>query len=533
MEALDILLLLLPVIILMIFPVLMLVIRLRKGKFAYFWLVAALGALLPFPLTFALRFRIPTVLPFGMWEPETLFPITPSLLVDPVSWPFAFALAALALAVILTDVARAPEADWLAWAGGLGLTALGILAVLSGNFFTLLLGWAAIDLVELVLLIHQVQQSQIRERVIIVFTARVAGLMVLIWGGMIAASDDPTSVLSFDHISPTVSVLLLTAAGLRLGVFPLHLPFFEGMPMRRGLGTLIRLIPVAASLVLLPRTAAFGVPADWETPLLAFTSLAAIYGSVAWINAENALDGRPFWILGAAALAVASAIRGQPAAALAWSIAGLFAGGQIFLISARHPRLFLVTALSVLVFSALPFTPTWQGLRLYTAPFTPFALVFVFAHTLLIAGYIRHAVRAGAPLSGVERWVWVIYPLGLALLPISHFAILYWDWFRPLPGATAYPPVLASWPGLVALALAGAILYWRGRGIHAPQRVIAGIRRVLSLSWFYRFLWTVYTAFSRLVGLLNLIFEGEGGILWTLLLLVLLYSLLVQQGPGS
>ncbi len=533
MEALDIFLILLPVIILMIFPVLMLVIRLRKGKFAYFWLVAALGALLPFPLAFALRFRIPAMIPFGVWQPEMLFPIAPALLLDAVSWPFAFALAALALAVILTDVARAPEADWLAWAGGLGLTALGILAVLSGNFFTLLLGWAAIDLVELILLIHQVHQSQIRERVIIVFTARAAGLFVLIWGGMIAASENPASTLSFDLISPTVSVLLLIAAGLRLGVFPLHLPFFEGLPMRRGLGTLIRLIPVAASLVLLPRTAAFGVPADWQVPLLALTCLAAIYGSVAWINAENALDGRPFWILGAAALAVASAIRGQPAAALAWSIAALFAGGQIFLISARHPRLFWVTALSVLDFSALPFTPTWQGLRLYTAPFTPIAIIFLFAHTLLIAGFIRHAVRAGAPLSGVERWVWVIYPLGLALLPISHFAILYWNWFRPLPGATAYPPVLASWPGLAALALAAIILYWRRRGIQSPDRVVAAFRRALSLSWFYRFLWAVYKGFARLVGLLNLIFEGEGGILWTLLLLALLVSLLVQQGLGS
>lgn len=528
----------LPIALFILFPLILLGIRLRRPRFAYFWLVAALGVLIAWPVVLALRFTIPSQTALGSWQPEVLFPVSPLLLVDEISWPFALALASLAVAVILTDVARASEADWLAWASSLALTALGLFSVLAGNLLSLALGWAAIDLVELVVLLLQVNQSTVRERIIGSFVPRAMGILVLVAAGLISTQQSPLDPLSFASVSPEVGVLLLIAAGLRLGVFPLHQPFVEGdSPGRRGLGTLLRLIPVGGSLVLLPRTAMAGVPSSWSGILLALTGIAGLYAAVTWLNARDELDGRPFWILGVSALSVASAIRGLPAASLAWGTAALLSGSFVFLMTARHRRLVPVIALGLSAFSGLPYTPSWQGVALFTAHQSilpvPLALVFLPIHALLLAGILRHSLRAGQPLAGVERWVWVIYPFGLAFLPLTQFAILFWNLTHPSDLAGAFPDLLATWPALASLVIFAALITWARRGIQVPSLLVRGFETIFSFNWLYRLLWSGYHLLGRGLNLVSLVFEGEGGFLWTLLLLVLLLSLIAGGNLGG
>jgi hypothetical protein len=71
--------------------------------------------------------------------------------------------------------------------------------------------------------------------------------------------------------------------------------------------------------------------------------------------------------------------------------------------------------------TTLPLTPTWEGGLLFTAPSSIWMVMFLVGLVLLLMGYLRHTLRPGPGLEGVERWVWLIYPLGLALLPVSHF----------------------------------------------------------------------------------------------------------------
>lgn len=516
-----------PILILLATPLLMLVIQRSRPRFAYFWLVAAGGTLLAWPLVLLMRLSLPLEIPLMTWQPAEFFPFSPVLLADTISWPFALALATLVLAVILTDVARAAEADWLAWASSMAITALGILAVMAGNILTLLMTWAIIDLVELVILLKQVLNSPVRERVVVAFTGRAAGIMLVIWAGVVARSSGEG--LTFTTISPQISGYFLLAAGLRLGVLPLHLPFLQELPLRRGLGTLLRMVPVAASLVLLVRSAAAGVPAVLVPYLLFLTGLAALYGGLAWVSASDELDGRPFWILGLAALAVVSAVRAQPAASLAWGIALLLPGGLLFLISARHRYLLPLILSGLLGISVLPYTPAWQGVRLYTAPYSLLLVIFLLAQALLLAGYLRHALRPGPGMIGAERWTLVIYPLGLALLPVAHFIIFWSSMQEPTGNLDALPALSESWPGLVVFALAGLLAARSRRSPLMPAALIASLRLFFSFGWLYRLLWRAYHALGRLIGFFNLVLEGEGGILWTLLLLTLLLSLLVQR----
>jgi hypothetical protein len=504
----------------------MLFLRWLRPRFAYFWLVAAFGALLTWLFTFYLRSQIPTEFTMVNWGPLELIPVSPFLRLDEISWTFIITLVTLALAGVLTDVVRAEGAHWTAWAGSLAISALGIFAVMAGNTLTLLLAWAAIDLAEFSFLIIQILQSAIRERIVLAFSARVAGIMLLIAAGISAQVSG--GGLNFNTITPLTNLLFILAAGLRLGVLPLHVPFLEDTHLRQGLGTILRLVPAAAGLVLLVRVAPMGVPITWLPFLNLLTGLAALYAGISWLNAPNELDGRPFWILGGASLAVAATLVAQPDASLAWGITTLLAGGLIFLTSVHHQRLLPLPLLGVLATSMLPFTPTWTAIRLYNSGFKVISVVFLLAQSLLLVGYLRHALRQTPRSGGFERWVWLIYPLGLALLPAVLYLVAFWN--GSMPGGLQ--DLMQAWPTVVLLFLSGVLITaWR-RGLRLPSSLVTSLQKFFSFDWFYRLVWGVYQQLSRVVAFLNLIQEGEGGILWTLLLLTLLLSLLVERGLG-
>jgi hypothetical protein len=522
------LLLALPVLLLLLFALVLLTLRIVQPKFSYFWLIAALGALSAWPVQLISRVVIPAQINLSVWQAGDYFSSSPGLLLDEISWPFALGLVSLVLAVILTDVARAAEADWLAWASSLTITALGLVAVLAGNPLTLMLAWAALDLVEVLILLSETLKSSIREQIIIAYATRIAGITFL----LIATISSSASglPLSFEAIPTAASLYLLLAAGLRLGVLPIHLPLFEALSLRRGLGTLLNLVPAATSLMLLARTATIGAEPVLAPYLLALAGLAGLYAGLSWLTAADELDGRPFWILGLASLAFASAIRSQPAATLAWGITTLLSGGLIFLLSARHRLLYLVAGLGFLGILGLPYLPSWQTAGLYRPPFNFLLVIFMITQAMFAAGYLRHLVRPGDRLAGVERWVWVIYPWGLVILPLTHILLTIWRLRQP---GAELPNLATSWPSLlIVMIIAGFGLLYR-RGFQVPIRLTQVFQRTLSLHWLYRFVWRLYRLGARFVAFINLILEGEGGILWTLLLLVILLSLLAQQQLGG
>jgi hypothetical protein len=525
-------LILISISLLLLAPLSMLGIRLFKPDFVYHWLIAVGGTFVAWLLILFTSIYLPQAIPLASYKPDALFPSWPMLLIDRLSWPFAVALGTLVFAVILADVSRAPEADWSTWSGCLILAALGLFTTLAGNPLTLLMGWMAIDIVELLILFAQVKESNVRERVMIAFTARVLGSVLLMVAGVITRAVTGEA-LTFAVIPPSAGLFLLLAAGLRLGVLPFHLPFLHDLPLRRSLGTMTRLVPAAAALVLLARTATADQISPLSSILLGLTGLAAVYSGITWMLAKDELEGRQAWILGMASLAMASAIRMQPTASLAWGIAAIFSGGLIFLSAIRDRRLLWITLLGVWGISGLPYSPTWNGIRLFIAPFQPLMLVFFIAQVFFIVGYVHHTLTPRIRTADVERWVWLIYPLGLILLPTAH--IMFGIWTNP--GIVGVPMPL-WWVGAISLTAAAFFLWADWRAARNQQdllllpAVITFFGNVFSLNWAYRLLWSIYRFLSRPVAFINEVLEGEGGVLWAFLVLVLLLLWLMNRGGG-
>jgi len=145
-----------------------------------------------------------------------------------------------------------------------------------------------------------------------------------------------------------------------------------------------------------------------------------------------------------------------------------------------------------------------------------------------VAGYIRHLFNSGeAEYSGLPIWAQTAYPVGLAILVITALLAGFWGW----PGALK----IGFWPAAVGLAVMGIIASlatWRFRHLAGPISLssILPSSQVSTIGGLANFLgstfWFFYRLFSRILGLIADLLEGDGGLLWTLLLLVLIFTLL-------
>jgi len=514
-----------PIIILCLTVLVMLVVRLLRAEFAYHWLIATIGAFIAWPLTFILGTQLPRTAALIIWEPESIFPASPVLIMDQISWPYAVGVVTLILVMMMTDVARASESMWSDWAAGLLLGALGVFAVIAGNPLTLLMAWAAIDLVELFVLFVQPVPAEMRERLVVAYSIRIfaSGLLLVV----VLLNDSLGLDWSVDNFSTQSAVLLLLAVGLRVGVLPAYMPLMKRSASRRGLGTIVLLVSAAACLVLLNRTSLIVQESTLINILLIIVGVIAIYAATAWVFAEDELSGAPAWVLGMASLSAAAAMLAQPAASQAWGITVLLAGGLIFFTSVLERRMSWLLIFGLIGISSLPLTPTWNGALMYSSPFKPVMVIFIIVQVVLVVGFLRHILRPRPGLSGVERWVWLIYPLGLAILPVVHFLYGWWAFIGFGTLTTS-----SWWLGLVIVLLTGLVVGLVRFGPRVSIQRTGVLKEFFSMQWFYRLMWGVFGVIENIIRFITTILEGEGGLLWAFLMLVILFMTFVALFGG-
>ncbi len=512
--------------ILLLTAVTLVALRIIIPGFRYNWLFAVAGALFAWLSVPIWQLQLPISLQFAGWQPATIFSQTPTFIADSTSWLFVFSLVTLCFAIIITTVVRARFPSPISWSGTLILTALGMLSVVADNPLTLVLVWAAIDLVELAVQIWYSEDPKLSERVVIAFASRAAGILVLLWADVISAAGGQVS--SFHLLTPRTGLYLLIAAGLRVGVLPLHLPYVSESTLRRGFGTGLRMVSAASSLILLTHIPAASIASPITPYLLIFVSLAALYGGWMWLRAPDELTARPFWLIGMGSLAIAAALRSNPLGAAAWSCALILAGSSLFLFSEQNrwlTRLLYVPAFGI---SSLPFSLTATG---WNSGGTGFWLSFPFlilSHAMLIAGFIRHAQRTNIRTSNPNQPIWGknVYPIGIVFLLLVTVAMGLVGW----NGTLQFGNIIV---GVIVSLLSVGLLWLTPRlGILNPVRA-HWVRPTQAswLDWIYQALWNLYRQLGRASNAFTTLLEGESGIMWTILFLVLFITVFTRRTP--
>lgn len=500
----------------------LIILQVTQPNARYPWIVGVGGAMLALVSVFAWLTRIPFDLTLPAWQPQSVF-TTPLLFrANSTALPLALSITALTLTILLTAITRSTITNSFTWAGTFAIGGIGLLAVTAGNPLTLLLVWSALDLAELVTQLRSVQGEANNERIVFSFSMRTLGSGFLLWANIVSlAGGNP---FEFESMSGS-GLYLVAAAGLRLGVLPLHLPYSTESNLRRGIGTSLRLVSATSSLALLAHVSSSSLISALTPFLMGLAVLAALYSGWMWLRAPDELTGRPYWVINVAALAVISALSGNPPGVVAWGCALILVGGSIFLASAQQKWVDRALYIGVWSLSSLPFSLTasaWLGNLGFFAPFV------IVAQSLLMAGFTRQIFRSAmrTQMESQPGWADKIYPAGIILLVFFQLLLALVGWEGALQ--------VGTWVQALVTSLLTAALVWatpRLRILNPVRAHWVSSSAASGLTSAYSGLWVVYRLVRRVSQTVIATLEGDGGIMWTLLILVLFISFMAQGTP--
>jgi hypothetical protein len=254
-------------------------------------------------------------------------------------------------------------------------------------------------------------------------------------------------------------------------------------------------------------------------------SIIALYGGWMWMRASNELIGRPFWVVGIGSLSISSALLGSTQGSIGWGVSLILVGGLIFSYSARDRRNLLIIFLGILGLSSIPFSATAYSWPSNYGPVWFSLLLLIPAQAMVMVGLIRHALQPGEiSLESQYGWVKILYSAGLLVLVGFLFLFGILAWFEE--------QILGSWWAAIPVGLLITILLFINiRLLGNSSRNVSQWGDAIPTKWIYRTEKMVSDILERITITITTTLEGEGGLFWSFLLLVLILSLLYTGTP--
>ncbi len=508
----------LPVVPLLLGSVMVWVARRRHER--VFWGITVGVALVSWLLVLGLRPSSPRELAIAFWPPgggataELLFAL------DGPGWAFTYLSTTLLLAIALTGVVRTGAGTASARAMMLAFTGLGLMAMMAANLLAVVLTWALMDGAFFALGRRPaLEADDIQE-----FTTRLLldglGVLLAVAAAVIGWADGVAGARLGEPSTPAAIVLLALAGLLRLGLLPPHfsLPALPGV--RRGIGTLLRFLPAAAVLCTLSRALRSGVPSPALPWLWIAGALGILVGGFQWIAAADPIEGRRFFVVTACSVGVLGAAAAPQAAEAVLIAAGasLLLGGAVLSLTELHsPRQWLWPAGAGLMLAGLPMTPGGLAMANVMGRMLEGEIlggVFFVAGTAFCAfGVARVAASEPTPWPMAEGLARLSFSLGIALPVVVGIGIgLAQGQAVSLPGVI----------GFAAASLGAVGLFWVSRRV-SPRRIDRARRvvRMLDPAPAYRLLGQAAASVGGVVRGLTNVFEGQGAMLWTIVVVLL------------
>jgi hypothetical protein len=472
----------------------------------------------------------------SLWRPSLLFGAPPMLRNDVAMQPLAFVLALATCVAGMVTLSRveAPSPR-LVGAVPLVLLAAGFVALWAANPLTMIIGWAAYDLLLAVGRIAAEGAERTAVRGLI--SGGVATLFL--WGGTLLSGNDGGSAL-WTLIEPSEAQLTLwVAAGvLRLWVYPFHLPAPRESETSSSLAMPL-LSPVLGwglclRLALVNRGA---LPGSAWVPALAALTL-GMGGFLAWScrSSRSTLPWVGVGVTGATLLAAALARENAATVISSGCVAWVL--GVVVLLSTdglhrEAPWWSIPALIGAEAMLGLPFSlgfVSWAALLGGIAgdPRLWWWGAFFVGNLLLVASLTRWLLAL--PSSSLPSRYWRLAVYGVALSLPAMLLVVAGFYPRVLVAGVSLPSLGASFsmPGVVgwllwALSLAGGgVLAWQDGNVrHRIEFLLSAAHDLLRLDWLYE---AVMGAMNQGMSVLRLIDEvvgGAGTLLWSLLLFLL------------
>jgi hypothetical protein len=503
--------------------------RKRGVRTAYIWILFVFISLILWLLVIIVPKDSFSPLIIGDWFRIGEKAVKLSFSLTSQNWILAVALLAFNLAYFSTGIARLNiKIDLQYWVTQLIFTAFSFLAILSADLWSLILLWTALDLLDFIF------QRYIRKKNLEISYFRrlifkIFGIMLLIWNISIL-SKTGTSLLLVDLKSSFPNFSLFLSAFLHSGIFPLDSESEKNSDEDAGklLNSTFKIIcfVVSFSLVLYLSTPEFpfliSILINLITYLLIFTAMTQ------WILKKDLEDSLNFLLIGVASFFVFLYLSNGSQFIAFWLAILIFSILWLFLYSHRGKKLTIFPIISTFLLTGLPFSLNAFGQRGFIGN-DSFADIFILIgmQVLFLIGYIKSAFQENDEFIDLEVWYQASYLAGLFIMLLSVAAIVF-SFFNSIENEINY-----WWMGVIAFALSliGYLFAIRKNYFNSLSNNISGSKltwlwELLKFEWVFNIMSFIESKASGTINGLSGLLEGEGGILWALVLLLLILTII-------
>jgi hypothetical protein len=495
--------------------------RLRPG-FSYRWLINVIAASLILMMSLAAGFVNSQPVILRLWSDNSSTLFTLQVDFDPATWMFAIGYAFILVLSAITSPQNLEQIGDGKPASGFLIGGAVLLLFVSGNLFTLLIGWVLLEFIQSGYELFDPHRQIPTQEDVILVSLRLLAIFILMLSLFVPAGG--TNEGQAAENTSWQSILVLFATGLRSGIFSpqLLVNYWKRKAATSEPYALVWVLAaVVSSLILLAKIPVTNLP----TPALVLGTTGVILaGVIAFLLQSGERESRsrlPALVLFFASIAFGAALISQIEVATAWGTAAVFLVGLIYFHRNNGRLAVLIFAFVLLAGIGLPLTPTWPGSNLYSQSGSLVFMMLLIPQSLIFYQFakdIRGERKTGGGDGDFQNLLILIF---LLLMLLSYLSIGLWQ-------------VLSlSWRGnwwsgglILVLGVAGFLLWprWQPEIFRTLPEIFL---RLLSLRWFAGLLRGLFRTLSRTFGLINSILEGDSGILWSMLILVILLSLLV------
>lgn len=508
--------------------------------------VAVVIALLAVVVTFLLGMSLPDGVVHTHLQSESHMGDSLQLKIYGSSWMLAMALLLGLAGASLAGLASRNEQGGRNRATSMLVVSVAIAAVFADNLMTLAIAWATLDVVAYFWVVLSGGDNRVAGEL----GVNLLAVALVMAAAVVCAEAGMPAVIRGGKI-PTHGVLfLLLASILRLGLYPVHLHFRRAVDViQLEIESVTRLAKLSVVVALLGALAS----QPGVLPVRGWLTVAALasglIGGWRWYSSDVPREQFTYMIMGHTGVMILTFLWGGQ-----WAAAGLVAQGVSVLLGgvvlsfyrgsiesggswAHNPLL------AALVLGGMPLTVGFVGaLTLFTgmlhAGIWILALpIVVVIQALLMAGGFRLAFAPGpgpptqAPLANAG------YKLGLTI-PVAAGVIagLVPDKFGALAEVADFP----GWYGMMTptgitamgiVLLTGSIgtgLWWfrdqvRSREVSIPRLALIS---TLDMRWLHDVVWVLYCWIARAMRSAALVLEGQGGVLWAIVLVTIVWMVL-------
>ena len=484
----------------------------------------------------------------SLWRPQAVFGAPLVFEADASSWSLAMAMLGVSFLSLLACAVGDDRPSTTNVALILGGTGAGIAALFATSFVALIVAWGATDVV-LGMALSRYGRRGIHRAAL----ALASGILAVgaLWAApLLTQAEGISGFLDLAHFSGLSANLLQIAVILRLGLVPLHL--WRPIDLETEPAQLIPLVVIPTLLGFDLLTYLPALTAGLPSSLFALASLTALVGGfVAWSETEErfSLAGVMVAQTGLAVLAVANAGPQAVAVAVASAIAWALGVTVFALLPGWSGRAFWRGLPSFLALLSLVGIPSTLG---FVARFMAYSGLEADLQALMVASLGEIFLVAAM----ARLWFWaeprplpsrrLLEALYVALFCVAAVA-LFWmglspDVFAGRGQDAALPNLndlirqggVAGWAGWALPLVAGIILFLVGEGLR--QRMEGGWRGLgglLRLEWVYGLFYLLIRQLARLLRGISGVVEGEGALLWTMVILLILLLYLTGSGPAG